>query len=88
MDKLKFKEPCNLPKTTESVSSGIRTPTRYSVLFPDEHITSQGKPRLTLNKISSYVNLVFKTETQEEVSQRKTNTVWYHLYVASKICYK
>ena len=47
------------------------------MLFPEEHTISQGKPRLTLNGINSYVSLVFKTETQEEV--RKTEEDRHHI---------
>ena len=64
------------------------------MLFPEEHTISQGKPRLTLNKIKSYVSLVFKTEAQEEV--RKIEKDKYHImshmwnlkYVTDELIYK
>ena len=64
------------------------------MLSPEEHSISQGKPRLTLNKINSYVSLVFKTEAQEEV--RKTEEGKYHImshmwnlkYAANELIYK
>ena len=64
------------------------------MLFPEEHTISRGKPRLTLNKIKSYVSLVFKTEAQEEV--RKTEKDKYHImshmwnlkYVTDELIYK
>ena len=64
------------------------------MLSPEENSISQGKPRLTLNKINSYVSLVFKTEAQEEV--RKTEEDKYHImshmwnlkYATNELIYK
>ena len=41
------------------------------------------------NKIMPFTATWMKLETiiLSEVSQRETNTIWYHLYVASKLCY-
>jgi len=37
------------------------------------------------NKISAATWLQLETVMLSDVSQRKTNTIWYHLYVESKI---
>lgn len=49
----------------------LRTPIRYSRHCATEHTTSHGKLRLTLNKRSSYDNLVLKIEAQKIGDEEK-----------------